>query len=125
MSDVRQIAALARVEEIARVAAEDLTGGFEEEPRVRNQACHRDARITDSLFAADEVVGHNRTVRPRQHVVVQRVHLAERRAHLADAHEQAAWNSWKSDEAFFQVYAFFTERQKKIGTRVGIDDRLE
>src|SRR5262245_8987001 len=125
MADIRQVAPLARVEEIARVAAEDLTGGFEEEPRVGDQSRDGHPRITDSFLAADEVVDHDWAIRPRQHVVVQRVHLAERRAHLADAHEQAAWNSWKSDEAFFQVYAFFTERQKKIGTRVGIDDRLE
>src|SRR5689334_22506447 len=54
MPDVAQVAALARREQVPGIAAEHLTGRFEEEPRVRNQARHREPGIVDPVFAADE-----------------------------------------------------------------------
>ena len=53
MTDVAQIAALARLEDIARIAAEHLPGRFEKDPRVGNQPRDRHAGVADALVAAD------------------------------------------------------------------------
>ena len=44
---------------------------------------------------------------------------------LPDAHEKAAGDGRKRDEAFLQLDALFTERQKEVRARVGIDDGLK
>src|ERR1044071_7110906 len=82
MSDIRQVAALARLEQVARVAAIDLPRRFEEQRACGNQTRYRNSGIVDTIFAADQVFRHKRTIRPRQHMVVERVDLAERGAHL-------------------------------------------
>ena len=125
MTDEAEIAARARLEDVARVAAEHLARRFEEGPRVRNQPRDRDAGVGDPFFSTKQVLGHQRPIGPRQHVRVQRVDLAERRPHLADAHQDAAGQRRKRDEALFEIDAFFAERDEEIGACVRIDDGLE
>ena len=125
MADVADVAAPRRFEEIGRIAPEHLTGRFEEDPRVRDQPRHRNPRIVDSVLAADEIARHQRTIGPRQHVVVQRVHLAEGRAHLADLGQQAARQFRERQKSFLEIDARFPERDEEIGARVRIDDGLE
>ena len=82
--------------------------------------------VADSLLAADQVVGHQRTIRPRQHVVVQRVHLAERRAHLADLRTSrppgSAGNVMKPSSSSTPSSP---NDDEEVGARVRIDDRLK
>ena len=85
----------------------------------------REAGVADAFFAADQVVGHERTIGPRQQVRVQGVDLAERRAHLADLREQSAGQRRKRDEPFLELDALLAKRQEEIGAGVRIDDRLE
>ena len=81
--------------------------------------------IVDPVFAADEVVDDERTIGPRQHVVVQAVHLAERRAHLADFRQEPARQRRERQESFLDADAFLAERDEEVGARIRIDDRLE
>ena len=131
MADVAQLAALRRLEQrraglvLAGGAVEHLAGRLEEDPRVRNQPRHRNARVVDAVFAADQVLRDQRAIRPRQDVIVERVDLAEGRAHLADLGQQAAGQLGEGDEPFLEVDAFLAERNEEIGARVRVDDRLE
>ena len=129
VSDIAQIAAFARPEQRAlirtRVAAEHLAGCFEEDPGIRNQPRHRKAGVADAVFAAYQVVDHERTVGPGQNVIVERVHLAERRAHLANFCQQSSRQRRERDKPFLDIHALFSERNEEVGARVRIDDRLE
>ena len=125
MTDVAQIAALARVEDLVGVAAEYLAGRFEKQPWVRNQPGNRDPRVVDAVLAAHEVPGGERPIGPRQDMRVKRVDLAERRALLAHLHQQPARERGERDEAFFDADAGLAEREEEVGARVGIDDGLE
>src|SRR5438093_8516704 len=82
--DVGEIAPRWRAEQLRRFAPVHLGRGLEEEDLVGEEPAHGDPGVGDALFAADEVLGHERPVRPRHHVVVHLVDLAERATHLAD-----------------------------------------
>ena len=80
---------------------------------------------SDAVLAAHQVLRHQRPVRPRQHVIVQRVHLAERRAHLARLQLQAGGQRGERDVALFQIDAVLAEGDEEIGARVRIDNLLK
>ena len=113
------------MEELVRIAAIDLTRGFEEQPGIRNQPSHRDARVVDAIFAADEVQRDERPIGPRQHVVVHRVDLAERGAHLSDLCQQPARQRRQCGVAFLERDALLAKRQEEVGTGIRIDDGLK
>ena len=77
------------------------------------------------FLAANEVVGHERTIDPRNLVRVRDVDFAERRAELADLREQAAGQRRKRDEPFFEIDPFLAEGQEEIGAGIRIDNRLQ
>ena len=81
--------------------------------------------VGDPLFAAEEVLRDERPIGPGQHVRVHRVDLAELRAHLAGLQQQAGRQRRERDVAFLHLQPLRARRQKEIGARVRIDDRLK
>jgi hypothetical protein len=122
---VTQVAALARLKQLARVAPEHLSGRFQEHPRVRNEPCDRDPGVADAFLSVHEVLRDQWTIGPRKVVSVERVDLPECRPHLAGAHQQPSGKGRKRDEPLFQVHSLLAEGHEEIGPRVGIDDRLK
>src|SRR5689334_5003500 len=104
------ITALISAEEIVGVAAKDLRGAFEKSAFGSGKdAAQRQAGVIDAIFTADQVIGHQRSIGPGKHVVVQRVDLAESGAHFAHAKLEMAWQGREGDEAFLQVDAVLAE----------------
>ena len=83
MSNVAQVAALARFEEIIGIPAEDLSCRLKEEPGIGDQPRCGEPGIVDAVFAAHQIPRRKWTIRPRQHMVVQYIDLSKRGAHLA------------------------------------------
>src|SRR5439155_26356997 len=100
MRHVTEVARFATpVQSFPGLTAEDLTGRFEEQPRIRNESRNGDAGVIDPVFAADQVWGDERPIGPWQHVIVQPVDLAERRAHLADLRQEPTWKFRECQES--------------------------
>src|SRR6476646_7365224 len=109
MPYVRQITPFRRNKDVVGITSINLAGPFQKEPLVRNQSRDRDPRIIDSVLTSDQIVGNNRPIRPRQHMVMQCVDLSERRAHFSDPDEQATRHCRERDIALFEVYTLLTE----------------
>ena len=126
MPHVAQVATLARLEQIlTRVSTEDLAGGLEEDPGIRNEPRDGNAGVVDAVFTADEVLDDERPIGPWQHVIVQPVDLAERRAHLAHLRQEPTREFRKRQESLLDIDALLAKRNKEVGARVGVDDGLE
>ena len=125
VTEIVEVARLFRLEHFRRRSSEDLTGGLEEDPGVRNQARHRQASVADALVSANEIGCHERPIRPREHVGVHHVDLAERRTHLARSEQQPAWQRWKRDEPFLERHALVSKRQEEIAPGIRVDDCLK
>ena len=125
MADNAGVLAAVGGENVTRIAAENL-GRSLEEPVFRGgqEARKGNAGVVDAVFAADEIVGHQRPVDERQGVIVDGVDLAEFGAHLADFQKESGRERSKGDVTFLDVHAFFAEGDKGIGARVGINDGL-
>ena len=81
--------------------------------------------IINTVFAANEIVGHQRPVNERQGVIVDGVDLAEFGAHLADFQKESRGKRRERDVTFLDIYPRLAEGDKSIGARVGIDDGLQ
>src|SRR5436309_451841 len=125
MDDNAGVLAAVGGENVTRIAAENL-GRSLEEPVFRGgqEARKGNAGVVDAVFAADEIVGHQRPVDERQGVIVDGVDLAEFGAHLADFQKESGRERSKGDVTFLDIYAGFAKGDEGIGARVGIDDRL-
>jgi hypothetical protein len=58
-------------------------------------------------------------------VRVESVHLPECRAHLPGLDQPTSRQRRKRHEPFLEVDSLLAERQKKVGARIRVDDRLE
>src|SRR5205814_4724702 len=125
MADNAGVLATVGGENVTGIAAENLGRSLEEPVFRRGQETRKgDAGIVDAVFAADEIVGHQRPVDERQGVVVDGVDLAEFGAHLADFQKESRGERSKGDVTFLDIYAGFAEGDKSVGARVGIHDGL-
>src|SRR5437899_2947845 len=125
MADNAGVLAAVGGENVTRIASENL-GRSLEEPVFRGgqEARKGNAGIVDAVFAADEIVGHQRPVDERQGMIVDGVDLAEFGAHFSHFQKEPGGERSKGDVTFLDVHAFFAEGDKGIGARVGIDDGL-
>ena len=120
------VAAVVRVEQVIGIAAENLRGAFEEESfGRRDDPAHRESGIVDAILAAHQILGHQRTVGPGKHVIMQGVHFAEGGPHLSDAQLEASGYGGESDKALFEVDSLFPEADEEIGAGVGVKNRLK
>src|SRR6516225_3316341 len=101
------------MENVIGVAAVDLRGRFQEKPFVRDQSCDGKTGVIDAVFAGYQVIGDNRTIRPGQHVIVQRIHLSKRSPHLSDFYQQPARKGWKSQVTLLESHSLFAKRNKE------------
>src|SRR6266478_1260880 len=125
MTDNADVLAAVGGENVAGIAAVNLGRSLEKPVfRRRQEPRKRDAGIVDAVFAADEIVGHQRPVNERQSVIVDGVDLAEFGAHLADFQKEPCRKRSKGDITFLDVYAGFAEGDESIGTRIGINNGL-
>ncbi len=85
----------------------------------------RQAGVGQTLFAADEIARHERTIGGRHQVRVERVHFPELRTELAGLEQQVLRQRREGDEPFFDFETFGARGQEEIRARVRIDDRLE
>ena len=126
MADNAGVLAAVGGENVAGIAPEDLGRSLEKPVFGRGQeARKRNARIVDAIFAANEIVGHQRPINKWQRVVVDGVDLAEFGAHFADFQKEPRGKRSKGDVTFLDVYAFFAEGDEGIGACVGVDDGLQ
>src|SRR5947208_1496464 len=126
MADHAGVLAAVGGENVAGIAPEDLGRSLEKPVFGRGQeARKRNARIVDAIFAANEIVGHQRPINKWQRVVVDGVDLDELAAHFADFQKEPRGKRSKGDVTFFDVYAFFAEGDEGIGSCVGVDDGLQ
>src|SRR6266446_630806 len=125
MADNAHVLAAVGGENVTGIAAVNLGRSLEEPVfRRRQEPRKRDAGIVDTVFAADEIVGHQRPVNERQGVIVDGVDLAEFGAHLADFQKESSRKRSKGDITFLDVYAGFAKGDESIGTRIGINNGL-
>src|SRR5260370_21458720 len=115
------------------IGGENVTGIAEvnlgrslEEPvfRGRQKTRNGNAGIVNAVFAADEIIGHQRPVDEGQGVIVDGVDLAEFGTHLADFQEQSGGKGCEGDVTFLDIYAGFAEGRKGIGAGIGIGNCL-
>ena len=85
----------------------------------------RNSGIVNPILTAHQILSDQRTIHPGQHVIVQRIYLTKSGAHLARFGNKSRRQSGEGDEALFQVNPSFTERDKEIGARVGVDNGLQ
>ncbi len=123
-ADVGELGSPVALEHFRR-AAVHLAGELQVKVRRVDQMRERQAGVREPLVAADEVPGHERAVRRRQGVGVERVHFAELRAHLPHLEEQVRRQRRERDVALLDLRAFGTQGDEEVGLRVGIDDGLE
>src|SRR6266478_8350211 len=125
MADNTNILAPVGGENVTGIAAVNLGRSLEEPVfRCGQKTRKGNAGIVDDVFAADEIVGHQRPVNERQSVIVDGVDLAEFGAHLADFQKEPCRKRSKGDITFLDVYAGFAEGDESIGTRIGINNGL-
>ena len=135
---IRQVAVSAQVphqadvpllrgpEEFIRISPKNLSGSFQKNVLGgRQDSGNRKSDVINPVLAAHQALRHQRTVNPREHVIVESIDLAERRAHLADLRHQTGGQRGESQIALFQVHAFFSKRKEEIGARVGVHNRLK
>src|SRR6266566_502992 len=84
----------------------------------------RDTRISDAVFAPNEIVRGERPIDERQGVIMNGVEPPKFSAHLADLQKQARRKRCERDVAFFNVHTLLAKREKGITPRVGVDDGL-
>src|SRR5205814_7055452 len=66
MLDRAHITALHMMEHIVGIATENLSGGFEENPfGCRSDALARESSVINTVFAANQICGYQRTVHPQ------------------------------------------------------------
>src|SRR5262245_41372294 len=94
---VAEIAALERMKDILGMASKYLTGALEKEPWVRDESRYRNSGIVYPVVAAEQVIGHERSIGPWQDVRVQGIHLAKRRTHFSDPHQDVTGKRGKGD----------------------------
>jgi len=97
----------------------------EEAFRRGNQPAERESGVVNPVFALGQILHHQGTVDPGQHVVVQRIHLPECRPHLSRAQLQIARKRREGDVAFLRLDPLFAEGQEEVSARVRIDHFLE
>src|SRR5947209_3377276 len=126
MADYAQVILVRGPEYIARVAPETLPGELHK-PVLRdgNDVLHRNAGIINAILSAHQVPCNQRTVYPRQHVVVQRIYLAEGRAHLSRPGHKTFRQRREGNKTFFQVHALLAKRDEEISRRIWIDNGLQ
>src|SRR5439155_19589973 len=125
MADNAGVLAAVGGENVTRIAAENL-GRSLEEPVFRGgqEARKGNTGIVDAVFAADEIIGHQRPVDERQGVIVDGVDLAEFGAHLAHLEQQSGGKGCEGAVTFLDVHTLLAERDKGIGARIGMDNGL-
>src|SRR5260370_8291410 len=114
-----------RGEEMGWIAAKALTRKLQE-PILgrRNNVLNGNPGVVDAVFAADQVLRHQRTVHPGQYVVVQRVHFAEGSAHFAAFSDESGRQGREGEKAFFGGNSGVREREKKVSSSGGMDNGL-
>src|SRR6267378_7216176 len=123
MADNADVLTAVGGENIIGVAAVNLRGALEEPVFRGGQEPRKgDAGIVDTIFAADEIVGHQRPVNERQRVIMDGVDLAEFGAHLANFQKEPCGKRSKGDVTFLDIYARFAEGNESVDTRIGIDN---
>src|SRR5437016_2562240 len=125
MSDIAQIAALTRLEKVIRISTENLSRRFKKDPGIWYQLRNRESRIVNAVFTAHEVIRHDGTIGPRQHMIVKGVDLAKSGTHLACSHEQTTGDRRECQITFLEGDTLFAEGEKEVGAGVWIDNRLE
>src|SRR5436189_5386762 len=71
VGDGAYVAALHALEQLVRIAAEELAGGFEENAlRPLKGTGDGGAGVVDAILAADQIFSDQRTIGPGQHVIV-------------------------------------------------------
>src|SRR5262245_53942331 len=97
------------MKDILRIASKHLTSALEKEPWVRDESRYRNSGIVYPVVAAEQVIGHERSIGPWQDVRVQGIHLAKRRTHFSDPHQDVTGKRGKGDVAFLDGNTCFTE----------------
>src|SRR3954471_1797622 len=126
MSDHTYVILDGRLENIRGIAAEGLPGKLQKPILGRgNDVLNRESGVIYSVFASHKILRNQRTVHPRQHVIMQRVHLAESRAHLAAFCDKASRQRREGDKSFFQIDARFAKGYEEVTARFGMVDGFQ
>ena len=95
---------------IVGVTAKHLPRHIHEKPLGRGKnVLNRKARVVDAIFPAHQVGVDQRTIDPRQHVVVHRIHLAESRPHFPYLCHKTLGDRRERDVTLLHIYAFLAE----------------
>ncbi len=124
--DGRDVATPVGVELIVRIAPENLRGALQDDLLGSGEdAAERHARVVNPILPTHQVLGHQRTIGPGQHMVMQSVYFSEGGAHFANPQVQAAAQCGKRELTLFEIDALFAEADEEVGTRVRIEDGLK
>ena len=124
VADIREIAAGGRAEDLG-LAAIDLAGRLEEEPRVQNQLRDRDAAVGDAFLAAERLRDTSgRSVQGSTWLCIW-LTLPNALRILPTFISRPAGSDGQRQIAFLDLSAFRPDGNEEVGFRVWVDDCLE
>src|SRR2546425_10011397 len=78
-------------------------------PRIRDQSRNRKTCIVDPIFTSHEIPCHERTVCPRQYMIMKRIDFTKSGSHLSGSDKQPAGNRGEGQIAFLEIHTLLAE----------------